>query len=119
MADIAASDVTVTSLPTDRNRLTTRLKMNIVTIAFGNTSLTVPSGGGIPMPAIGLFGMLKFIRGLIIIAGDGLITYSYDRAANKLFAYYGDYSASADGPHVNAGGLAIVPQSLEAIVIGS
>ena len=119
MGDFAASDVTVTSLPTDRNRLTTKLKMNIVTIAFGNASLTIPTGGGIPMPSIGVFGMLKFIRGLIVIAGNGLYEFAYDRTANKLYVYHGDYSASVDGPHVNAGGVAIAAQSIEAIVIGS
>jgi hypothetical protein len=119
MGDIAASDVTVTSLPADRGQLNTRFKLNLVTIAFGNASLTVPAGGAIPLPAKGFFGLNKFVRALVIIAGDGPYTFVYDKANHTLIAYHGDYSNASDGPAVPAAGVAIAAQSLEAMVIGS
>jgi hypothetical protein len=118
MADIAASDVTVTCLPADRGQFNLRLKANFVGISFGNATLTVPAGGAIPLPTKGFFGMLKYIRALIIIAGQGAYFFVYDKAAHTLVAYHGDYSASSDGPSVPAAGVAIAAQSLEAIAIG-
>lgn len=118
MADLAASDVTVTCLPADRGQFNHRLKANIVSIAFGDGAKTIPTGGGIPLPAKAYFA-LRNIRGLIVIAGKGPYEYSYDKANHALIAYYGDYSAAADGVHVNAGGAAPAAQSLEALVIGN
>jgi len=118
MADLVAADVTVTSMPKDRARIADKWRFNIVSIAFGNGALTIPAGGGVPLPALGHFGMNKFLVGLIVISGNGAYEYSYDKVNHVLKAYHGDYSASSDGPHVNAGTAAPAAQALEAIAIG-
>jgi len=89
-----------------------------VGISFGNATLTVPAGGVIPLPAKGFFGMLKHIRALIIIAGDGPYRFVYDRANHTLVAYHADYDATGDGALIPAAAVAIAAQSLEAIAIG-
>lgn len=117
MADIASSGVTITCLPTDRFNLG-KLRMNMVKIEFGNGTDTVPSGGGVPLPAVGAFGMNKFLKALMIYGGKGTYEYSFSQTDHKLFVYHGDYSASSDGPHVDAGGVAITARTLYALAIG-
>lgn len=119
MADIEATNVTVTCLPADRGQLNTRLKLNFVSIAFGNATLTVPAAGAIPLPAKALFGLPKFIRALIIIGGGTGYKFMYDRANHTLITYTADYDATGDGPLIPAAGVAIAAQTLEAIAIGS
>jgi hypothetical protein len=83
MANLAASDVTITLDP--RNRYTLgKLKMSQGSLAFGDGALTYPNGG-IPMPAVGGFGMNKEVSMFDIVdaSGDGLI-YRYDQANRKI-----------------------------------
>lgn len=117
MADLAASDVTVTCLPQDRGQFNHRLKANFVSIAFGDGAKTIPAGGAIPLPAKAYFA-LRSIRALIVVAGQGVYQYAYDKANHKLLAYYGDNDAVADGVFVAAAGAAPAAQALEALVIG-
>ena len=56
MADITATDVTVTEEATHRSS-ELRQKRNRVQITFGDGVLTYPAGG-VPMPSIDKFGML-------------------------------------------------------------
>jgi len=117
MGDFVASDVTVTCPPAGRCVLPPKTKLNFINIAFGNTSLTIPAGG-IPLPAKGFFGMNKDLAALVVISGYGPYQFVYDPDNHALLVYHGDYSASSDGPHVHATGVAIVAQTLQAIAIG-
>ena len=119
MADIASSDVTITCNPKDRLLIGNKLRMNHVKIEFGNASLTVPSGGGVPLPAVGYFGMSRELKSLLVYGGNGPYDFSFDKDNHKLMVYYGDYSASSDGVHADAGTVAIAAQTLYAVAIGS
>jgi hypothetical protein len=70
MADIASSDLTITIL---KNRLVKgspgALQRNLVRIAFGNATLTYPSGG-VPIPTFPSFGMRREIEYLVIVDGS-------------------------------------------------
>jgi hypothetical protein len=65
MSDIASSDLTITIL---KNRLVKgspgALQRNLVRIAFGNATLTYPSGG-VPIPTFPSFGMRREIEYLV------------------------------------------------------
>jgi len=83
MADLAASDVTVTLIK--RGRIPGFANLARVTMAFGNTSKTVPSAG-IPLPAdLKMFGVRGEIFGMVVEGAptDGLV-YHYDSAGHKL-----------------------------------
>lgn len=85
MTALAATDVTITVNHNDRNVLG-RIKMNAGVAAFGNGALTYPVGG-IPVPAIGHFGMNKEITNLEILDSDDGYIYRYDQANKKLQIY--------------------------------
>lgn len=118
MADLTAASVTVTCNPADRSQVG-KWRMNFVTIQFGNGTDTVPSGGGIPLPALAMFGLNKEMKALIVFGGKGQYEFSFDKANHKLIVYHGDYSASTDGPHTDAGGVAIAARTLNALAIGN
>jgi hypothetical protein len=83
MANLAASDVTITLNTRDRHVLG-GLRLSQGSLAFGDGSATYPNGG-VPMPAIGSFGMNKEVSMFDIVdaSGDGLI-YRYDQANRKI-----------------------------------
>lgn len=83
MADLTNSDVTITLNARDRHVLG-KLRMSQGSLAFGDGALTYPYGG-VPMPAIGNFGMNKEVSmlGIVDASGDGLI-YRYDQANRKV-----------------------------------
>ena len=85
MADLAASDVTVTMVRKDKMRKT---RMNLVTIAFGDGAKTYPANG-VPMPALSSrkFGLeremdLQFLE----VPQDGYV-YKYDRTNRTIRMY--------------------------------
>ena len=82
MADLAASDVTVTLLAPDRYFLPVPLTMSFPTITFGDGEKTYPAGG-IPLPAVAKFGVKAIKRFHIQSPGNGYV-YSYDPANHKL-----------------------------------
>jgi hypothetical protein len=86
MAYLTASDVTVSLDPRDRNKLG-KIKMNELSLAFGDGALTYPNGG-IPVPAVGNLGLNKQVKNLVIAesSSDGLI-YRYDKTNHKLKVY--------------------------------
>jgi len=86
MADIAASDVTVTILTRVKEKLRWR---NKVKITFGNATLTYPSGG-VPMPAIGAFGFTGVLENLIITDDDDAqgVLHKWNAEANKIKAWF-------------------------------
>ena len=83
MANLASTDVTVTIAQANRHILG-KIKMAEGTVAFGDGALTYPNGG-VPMPAIGNFGMNKELSSLNIMdsSADGLI-YKYDQDNHKI-----------------------------------
>ncbi|MDO9566676.1 MAG: hypothetical protein Q7J15_08050 [Candidatus Desulfaltia sp.] len=100
MAAFTSSDVTISLDPRDRHILG-KIKMAKCSIAFGNGVLTYTTGG-VPMPAIGLFGMNKEVIGMNWLEGMGNsangFIYKYDVTNRKILIYYADYDAVADGP---------------------
>lgn len=85
MADLTAASVVVTMNPEDLEIKDQGGKVGYPQIAFGNGSDTYPAGG-IPMPAIGAFGMEFFIKRLFVspVSPVNGNKYTYDRANNKL-----------------------------------
>ena len=87
MADLAATDVTVTLSTTVLPVWYPmgRQKQIAVSLSFGNGALKYPVGG-IPMPAIGFFGMVRNLAGLLLQGPVGLQA-AYDATNNKLLLY--------------------------------
>ena len=85
MADIAAGDVTYTV--TKQRKEDSGNKVNSVTIAFGDSALTYPSGG-IPLTKASMGCPNAIISGHLLQANsaDGLI-YKYDQVNNKIRMY--------------------------------
>jgi len=82
MADIAASDVTVTVI---EERRVQKDRRNLVSIAFGDGALTYPLGG-VPMPAFGQFAMRRNLSHLIFsdaASGNGYVP-KWDYTNNKI-----------------------------------
>lgn len=79
MGNLVNTDVTVALDPRDRHILG-KVRMSQGSLAFGDGEKTYPYGG-VPMPAIGGFGMNKEVTMFDIVdaSGDGLI-YRYDQA---------------------------------------
>lgn len=87
MADIAASDVTVTVEEVNRY-VPARKRRNRVSVAFGDGALTYPSLG-VPMPAASAFALVRQLDDLLIIDpanGNGFV-YKWDRANKKIRIY--------------------------------
>jgi len=99
MADLAASDVTVT---TQRREDRNGMKLWQGTIAFGDGAKTVPATG-VPC-AIGKFGFARsLVRfGMNESTATGYVL-EYDKSASTLMLMYGDYSSATDNVLISAG----------------
>ncbi len=89
MADLAATDVTIT-IEERYARGGTKQKRHRVKIAFGDGALTYPAAG-VPLPAAGFFGLARSMDHLILIDtndASGLM-WKYDRENKKLRAWQG------------------------------
>jgi hypothetical protein len=88
MGDMVATDVTVTLDPREADFFAMATKVTFPTIAFGASSGKAYPTGGIPMPAMGAFGMKKEIKRIFVSprAADGII-WKYDKVNHKLMAY--------------------------------
>jgi hypothetical protein len=83
MADLTASDVSITLDPRDRYILG-KLKMSQGSLDFGDGALTYPYGG-VPMPAVGYFGMNKQVSMFDIVDASGVgYMFRYDQANRKI-----------------------------------
>jgi hypothetical protein len=84
MPDLAAADVTIVI---QHKSLHGRKRKIVGTVAFGDGAKTYPVGG-VPMPAIGNFGMYRQMDSLIISGYPGgstsLFVPQYDVTNNKL-----------------------------------
>lgn len=89
MAEITASDVTVSTNVRDRNIGHKGLDkyMGIFTIAFGDDALTYPADG-VPLPAIGKFGLERKVDFMAIQGDpdDGFV-YKYDATNHTIRIY--------------------------------
>lgn len=106
MAAITSSDVTVTVANKDRDIGGGGVFQNltIASVAFGDGSLTYPTGG-VPLPAIGQFG---FKRGINFAAvqppyDDGFV-YKYDATNHKILMYTQGVLTGATAAAVNENG---------------
>ncbi len=118
MADLAATDVTITW--TDASAVPKpgdiwiegRKRKALCTIAFGDGAKTYPANG-IPLPAIGKFGMVRNLEAIRILTGKAPgVIWDYDAANNKLKGYTHTHglrvaltSADAAASSVNASGV--------------
>jgi hypothetical protein len=118
MPDIAASNVSY--VPDLNRKVMDKMRSIPVQISFGDGVLTYPAGG-IPL-SLSKLGLVGELIGLEITepdADDGLV-YKWDKSANTLRLYYGDYSAAVDGPlvEVPSGSYAPAATVIEAIAKG-
>lgn len=103
MADLASTDVTVTlAAGAPHNpRIENGKKKCLVSIAFGDSTLTYPSGG-VPMPAYTSFGMVRNLETLVSIdqGSDNAFTVKYDHANQKVRLFEGgnELVAATDAP---------------------
>jgi hypothetical protein len=97
MADIAASDVTVTIQKTGPIAGSYE-RRNKVKITFGDGALLYPANG-VPMPAIEKFGMKRDLEDLILTDQDDAngIHWKWDKENKKLRAYIPGVTVSAAG----------------------
>lgn len=93
MGDLAAANVTITwtgasAVPKPGDIwIEGRKRKALCTIAFGDGALTYPANG-IPLPAIGKFGMIRSLEAIRILTGGVPgIAWDYDSANNKLKGY--------------------------------
>lgn len=106
MADISSSNVTVTVLPRNRDMggVNSAKNMTLATVAFGDGALTYPTGG-VPMPAIGAFGLRKAIDAAFIQDPvDNGFVYKYDAANRKIKIYTQGFATGATAAAVNEDG---------------
>lgn len=82
MAALTATDVTVT-IEWMEKALFKKRRMAIVALTFGDGALTVPATG-IPLPAIGYFGMTTAITDLFIMQHPNGFVYAYAAATHTL-----------------------------------
>jgi hypothetical protein len=87
MGDMVATDVTVTLDPREADFFAMATKVTFPSIAFGAASGKAYPTGGIPMPAMGAFGMKKEIKRIFVSprAADGIL-WKYDKVNHKLMA---------------------------------
>jgi hypothetical protein len=115
MADLAASNVTVTLL--NQRKLSDSRNLNRVRLAFGDGALTVPANG-IPLTK-GKLGCPTVIESMIVVdQGVSGYVFQYDQSAEKLVVMYSDNNNASDGPLIEASTVAIAAQTLEVEVIG-
>ncbi|MBU2550230.1 MAG: hypothetical protein KKB20_17610 [Proteobacteria bacterium] len=113
MTAIASTDVVVTVSARDRDVSPGMFKnFTIARVAFGNGSLTYPTGG-VPLPAIGAFGFLREIQFLAIQEAANGFVYKFDQANHKIKIYTQGVVTGSTGAAVNENG-ALVENSAAA-----
>lgn len=115
MGDFASTDVTVTIATRDREIFGATAGKNgtIAVVAFGNGALTYNTGG-VPMPAIGVFGFHKEIRlGIIQQPVANGFVYKYDKDNRKIKIFTQGFTTGSTGAGATENG-ALVLNSLGA-----
>lgn len=115
MADILSTNVTVTCNQQDRNCAGVGAFKNLIlaTLAFGNSTLLYPTNG-VPLPAIGYFGLHKGIDFAAIQPppGDGFV-YKYDATNHTIRIYAQGVRTGSTGATTSGNG-ALIENSLAA-----
>ena len=90
MVALTSADVAVTQMDVGRKSIAGKKKRFRVKLVFGDGALTYPALG-VPMPAFGRMGMVRFLDGLEYIesASDDSNQYKYDFVNNKIRIYIG------------------------------
>src|SRR5574341_900354 len=101
MADLVAADVTITNVNGEKLRpedlvVIGRERRGSVKLTFGDGVKTYPSGG-VPLPSIGNFGMIRDLKMLKVYAGEAGIEWDYDKTNHTLRAYIQGFTVSAAG----------------------
>jgi hypothetical protein len=119
MADLQATDVSVSLAPQDIDFTAMGKRITYPTISFGDGLLTIPAGGLIPLPAKETFGMKREIKRLVVCGtgGSGYV-FEYVPASHSLLALMGNFDAAADGPLIPAAAEAPAATTLPLVVIG-
>lgn len=114
MADIAATNVTLSISPRDRDLGANGMDKKLVagTISFGDGALTYPANG-VPLPAIGNFNMVKKLDRMFIEQPVDLIEYRYD-ATNHTIRMYQYLTGAAE----NAAACSEFSGAITAVTIG-
>jgi hypothetical protein len=88
MAEITSADVTVTVNASDRDIAGPGAFKNLTVaqLVFGDGALTYPTGG-IPLPAIGAFGLNKGIDMALVAPAINGFVYKYDKTNHKMLIY--------------------------------
>lgn len=114
MANIAATDVTVTVL--NRRTMDSGRKSMNLQLAFGNGVLTYPAGG-IPVTKAQL-GLPNAVESLVVYDGsEGGYAWSWDATNSKLFAL-ADGGGAAGTPLAQPSTVAIAAQTLRCEALG-
>ena len=116
MADIAAGDLTYTVSQRRKVNGSPSRYENKVTIAFGNATLTYPSGG-IPLTKASL-GLPNVIDSLLFIDeanADGFV-YKYDATNAKIRIYQGDNNNASDSALIELVAATAAPAATTLIV---
>jgi hypothetical protein len=101
MADLAASDITVTlqALASGRkSSIENGRRRTLAKLAFGNGTLTYPTDG-VPLPGYASFGMVRSLSHVTIVDQDDAqgIIWKYDFENKKLRAYIQGVTVAAAG----------------------
>lgn len=108
MADIAANNVTYTLQAGTEKRIQGKYEAQF-SIAFGNGSLTYPTGG-VPLAKASL-GCPNSLEELVLLdpANANGFVYKWDKTNNKLRIYQGDNDGASDGALVELAGGSATP----------
>lgn len=98
MTALVATDVAVTQLDIGRKSIFSKRKFYRVKLVFGDGSLTYPAGG-VPMPAFGTLGFVRFLDGLLEMETppDDTNIYKYDQPNNKVRIWVSSTGAEFSG----------------------
>lgn len=117
MTALAATDVTVTLPSTQVDMFPGAKIMTMATIAFGDSSLTYATGG-VPLPAIGKFGLKQAMDMMVIQQPvSPLLQYRYDATNHKIVIHDEDNTSGILAELSN--GAAPAATTLKVLVIGT
>ena len=115
MADLVAGDVTYTMV--EKRNLGNSKKANLVQLAFGDGTDTVPSGG-IPLTKAKM-GCPVTIESLKVVdQGSSGYVFNYDASEEKLIVLQAGYDGTVAGVLVEGSAVAIAAQTLQCEIIG-
>lgn len=117
MTAFASTDVSIALPPTQVDMFPGSKKVTLATLTFGDAALTYATGG-VPLPAIGKFGMKSSIDMMIIQNPvSPLLAYAYDATNHKLLIFDEDDTSGIQAELANGAAPAAV--TLTVLLIGN